>query len=99
MIREEQKFINKVAELVDKTIDKAFDREGLDRAFFVFELKCSVLDSGLTSKLGEYTLIDDNEYFCCFCGEKSMYHHPKIKEYVCSKCLRNYAEAGENKAD
>lgn len=94
MIRDEQKFLNRVAVAVDKAIDRIFDKEGLDRAYFNFNLTCSILDSSLTGKLAEYTLIDDNEGFCCFCGVKSLYHSPLIDANVCPECLRKYVEAG-----
>jgi len=52
LLREEKEFLDGLAEKVDRLIDDEFKRVGLDRAFFDFQLKVSVLNENFT-KVGE----------------------------------------------
>lgn len=41
--------------------------------------------------LEEYTMpeaIEETEYFCAYCGAKSLYHYPRSGQYQCHKCFK-----------
>ena len=83
---EECKMLQKIAEEVDKKIDKILERYSIDRAFFNFKLSVDVLDS-IFSKMEEKVLIDDGVAFCAFCGTKTQFYDSKRSQHVCVKCF------------
>lgn len=87
MIREEQEFLQGVATKIDKLIDKEFERDGIDRAFFNFKLSCTVLSSDLCDPLVSYQLINDTESLCTFCNAETYYYDRKLGKNICPICL------------
>lgn len=81
--KEEQELLNKIAEEVDKVIDKVLN--GWDRSYFEFILICDVLGTNF-EKVKEYILLDDREKtYCIFCHEPTRFYDKKRDMHLCAK--------------
>jgi len=96
MINEDLKFFTEISNQVNKAIDKACQKYGVDRSYYNFFLKVDMLGNTF-DKLGESVLLDDCDSFCAFCGKKTYYkqfdEQGHFSNYICPKCLGEYEAA------
>ena len=94
--KEERKLLDEIRDSVKELIEKKFDEYGIDKAYFEFTLKVSILDNNF-KKVDEIELFnEESKGYCIFCGKLTYFYISSIDYpelgiidggYVCPECL------------
>jgi len=96
MIREEKQFLLKLGEKIDKLIDKEFEKEELDRAYFEFLIKVDILNDSF-QKYEEMIILDTREkHYCMFCRKEAHYFLDEEFGYICAECYSKLKRKWDN---
>lgn len=83
---EEEKILVSIAKKVDILIDKEFDRIGIDRGYFDFDLNVKILSLDFQI-MEKRTLLTGSKSFCSFCEQETSFYDRSRDIYLCASCF------------
>ena len=86
-MNEEDKMIEKLRNKLDLFLDKFFDEEQTDRAFYEFDIKMIELNDKFR-KYKEHQILSEQKHYCIFCGKETTYYYNKKDDYICVDCYK-----------
>ena len=86
MDTEEEKILTSIARRVDTLIDKEFDRFGIDRGYFDFDLSVKILSIDFQI-MEKRTLLTGSKSFCSFCEKETSFYDRTKDIYLCAECF------------
>lgn len=74
-----------------KAVDKVFDDNGIDRAYYDVYLRVRELSADFKSVLYTHVLIDDEaNKICEFCHVPAFHYSSKVEGFVCADCFSKF---------
>jgi len=92
--KEERDLLDEIRNSVKEVIEKKFNEYNVDKAYFEFTLKVSILDNNFR-KVDEIELFnEESKGYCIFCRKFTTFYantldYPElgINGYICAECL------------
>ena len=92
--KEERRLLDEVRNAVEEVIEKKFSEYEIDKAYFDFILKVSILDDNF-KKVDEIELFNEEEHsYCIFCRKPTYFYisplnYPGlgVEGYICVECF------------